>query len=267
MLFWTHIFDLLAKIGGIAAFVAMLILGNPPPPGKMDPVIFGLSFLAGGVVWWVGLRPLSSWLHARVRLGAALSWGQARRASMLFSPVRDLLRWHPLWEVKQLPAEERVAVIEEAMNRLQTERDAEAARWRAAPALSHAFKWGHWVAVILIAVATFGQLPPASWVNEFQARRFDGSYYPMITFLVLVVPVAGVLRWLEHATGARSVTLVSNPDPQQEGAAEEFPAASASPASSPAATSTPLVEKDRGIDPNDHSRFAPPPGLVKPRGE
>lgn len=259
MLFWTHIFDLLAKLAGMASAVAMFLLSVPNPPAKGHPILFIICFLAGIIIWWLWLRPLSSWLHARLRLGAPLSWAQARRASMLFSPVRDLLHWHPLWEVLQLPAQARVAAIEELMDQLQADQEAKAARQRAAPALSHAFRWLQWVVVAVAVVLTFANLPPASWISEFQAQTLDGAYYPILTFLIVALPVTGILRWLEHATAASKITVVSSPHLANE---TETPMASMS--STPATTFTPPVEKVQ-VDPNDHSRFAPP-DLLRPNG-
>ncbi len=252
MLFWTHIFDLLAKLAGIAITVALLLLNLPTPPAKVGFEIFILCFLVGIAIWWLLLRPLSSWLHARLRLGARLSWAQSRRASMLFSPVRDLLHWHPLWEVRQLPLEKRVPAIEEFMNQLQADQDDKAARQRGAPALSHAFRWLQWVVLAVAAVLTFANLPPASWVSEFQARRFDGAYYPILTFLIVALPVTSVLRWLEHATAPGQTTVVSNL------AATEEPHAPLDAATVSSQEQTVTKKQEKAVDPNDHSRFAPP---------
>lgn len=252
MLFWTHIFDLLAKLAGMALTMAMFLLSVPNPPAKGHPLFFILCFLAGILIWWFALRPLSSWLHARLRLGAPLSWAQARRASMLFSPVREMLHWHPMWEVRQLPAQTRVAAIEKFMDQLQAEQEEKAARLRAAPALSHAFRWLQWVVVVVAVVLTFANLPPASWVSEFQAHIFDGAYHPILTFLIVALPVAGILRWLEHATAPSNVTVVSNPS------ATEEPQAPLHAAMAPAQAQTVAKEQEKAVDPNDHSRFAPP---------
>lgn len=259
MLFWTHIFDLLAKLAFMALTMAMFLLSVPDSPAKGHPLLFVFCFLAGILIWWFALRPLSSWLHARLRLGARLSWAQARRASMLFSPVRDLLHWHPLWEVRQLPAQARVAAIEEFMDQMQANHEEKAARLRAAPALSHAFRWLQWVVVAVAVVLTFANLPPASWVSEFQARILDGAYHPILTFLIVALPVAGILRWLEHSTAPSKITVVSTPLSANE---TETPLAAMS--STPATTITPPVEKEQ-LDPNDHSRFAPP-DLRRPNG-
>ncbi len=252
MLFWTHIFDLLAKLAGMALTMAMFLLSVPNPPAKGHPLLFILCFLAGIVIWWLWLRPLSSWLHALLRLGAPLSWAQSRRASMLFSPVRDLLHWHPLWEVRQLPAQARVAAIEEFMNQMQAEQEEKAARLRAAPALSHAFRWLQWVVLAVAVVLTFANLPPASWVSEFQAQTFDGGYHPILTFLIVALPVTGVLRWLEHATAPSKITVVNHPS------ATEEPQASLQAAMASVEEQTVAKEQAKTIDPNDHSRFAPP---------
>ncbi|MCX6850262.1 MAG: hypothetical protein NTY98_15180 [Verrucomicrobia bacterium] len=250
MLFWTHIFDLLAKLAFMALTMAMFLLSVPDPPAKGHPLLFVFCFLAGILIWWFALRPLSSWLHARLRLGARLSWAQARRASMLFSPLRDLLHWHPLWEVRQLPAQARVAAIEEFMDQLQAEQEEKAARLRAAPALSHAFRWLQWVVLAVSVVLTFANLPPASWVSEFQAQIFDGAYHPILTFLIVALPVTGVLRWLEHATGPGKITIVSNPSATEE---PHAPLQTAM-----ASAQTVAKEQEKAVDPNDHSRFAPP---------
>lgn len=252
MLFWTHIFDLLAKLAGIAITVALLLLNLPTPPAKIGFEIFILCFLAGIVNWWLLLRPLSSWLHARLRLGARLSWAQSRRASMLFSPVHDLLHWQPLWEVRQMPLEKRVPAIEEFMNQLQADQNAKAALQRGAPALSHAFRWLQWVVVAVAVVLTFANLPPASWVSEFQARKFDGAYYPILTFLIVALPVTSVLRWLEHVTALGKTTVVSNPS------ATEEPHAPLDAAMASSQEQTVTMEQEKAVDPNDHSRFAPP---------
>lgn len=259
---WTHIFDLFAKLVCIALAILMFVLESHQPRQNADLVILAFSFVAGGVLWWVALRPLSSWLHARLRLGTSLSWDQARRASMLFSPVRfhDLLQWHPMWEVRQLPAEARTAAIEAGLSQLLAQREAKAAHWRAAPVVSHVFRWLRWGGVAALVVVPLGNLPPASWVSEFQAARFDGACYPMLTFVILAIPAAGCLALLESMLGPRSVTLVSNPAQP-----DDSPALVASALTSPAPAIPFPVEKGTVVDPSDHSRFAPPPGLISPR--
>jgi hypothetical protein len=258
---WTHIFDLLAKLASMALAVSLLLLSLPNPPAKGEPILFVFFFITGALVWWFALRPLSSWLHARVRLGARLSWAQARRASMLFSPVpnlfrldplQDLLVWHPLWEVRHLPEVQRAAAIEEALENLQAEQKARDELLRARSVGSHALRWMYWVAFAVILVLTLGNLPPASWVSEFQARVFDGAYYPLLTAVILMLPVGGLLIWLDNAITPRKVTAINNPSLTDN----TPPPAAISPF--PPVAVTPPVETEKVIDPNDHSRFAPP---------
>ncbi len=48
----------------------------------------------------------------------------------------------------------------------------------------------------LIAIVTLiAKIPPASWVNGFQAILTNGSYSPKLTIILLVVPSLG-LGWL-----------------------------------------------------------------------
>src|SRR5262245_19699175 len=44
------------------------------------------------------------------------------------------------------------------------------------------------MAVVVITLEIYG-LPPVSWINEWQAARMGGKYYPKLTFVILLLAV------------------------------------------------------------------------------
>src|SRR5689334_18947854 len=41
---------------------------------------------------------------------------------------------------------------------------------------------------LYVLYGTFADVGPAGWLNELQADWFDGSYYPKLTFVLLLIP-------------------------------------------------------------------------------
>lgn len=200
-MFWTHFYDLLAKLASIAIVVCIVIANGGNLPWGMAAVAFGVAFGA----WWYLFRPLSSKVYARMSLGTRLSLAQAKRASVLFSPVLNLTKWHPMRDVASLPESERTGSIISASDELLAYYDARAAQWREAPSFARLLRVVLWFFVGGSVIGSLSNVPPFSWISDMQAHLLEGKYYPIITAAVGVLPFGLALGMLEHKYGIRSI--------------------------------------------------------------
>ncbi|QQS06484.1 MAG: hypothetical protein IPK50_06180 [Fibrobacterota bacterium] len=105
MIFWTHIFDLLAKLLSIFLAIFLVIVVTGVIDGYpeiafyfMVPLLFILYF---GV-----FRTLSSLLYCSVILKMPVRFSQARELNRALSPLLSM-RWLTLKEVLAYPPEQR----------------------------------------------------------------------------------------------------------------------------------------------------------------
>ncbi len=105
MFFWTHIFDLLAKLISLFLAIALIIVvagaieGHPEiVPYATVPLLFLLYF---GV-----FRTLSSLLYCSIILKMPIRFSQARELNRALSPLASM-RWLTLKEVLAYPPEQR----------------------------------------------------------------------------------------------------------------------------------------------------------------
>jgi hypothetical protein len=201
MLFWTHIFDLLAKLAAMVIMFAIILLLDGIVPKDQFLVVLVVTMGAGFGAWWFLLRPLSSVAYARVRLDTDLSFAQARRASVLFSPIRNLTTWHPMRHVATLDESERAQAVLSATDALLAHHDARARQWRAAPAGARVLRVLLFVGLGWIAIGVLCDWPPFTLLSSAQARLMDGKYFPILSILVCSIPLGVAFRWLEKRYG------------------------------------------------------------------
>lgn len=124
MLFFTHIWDFLLKVGCILCLTLMPIIVHDRFFGvnadAVIPIIFSGTLLSI-VLYRQSISILASWLYARINLGAPVSLADAKRLRCLFQIHSDL-RWFPMKEVRQLPADQRRAALMGAADKLLGER-------------------------------------------------------------------------------------------------------------------------------------------------
>lgn len=198
VIFFSHIFDLLAKVLSFALFCFVVYsLGAEVKEDRLMAAIVAAPFVIFFYVFVA--RPLSSWLYALQRLDTRLTWSQARQACGVFCPMLSI-HWKPLEHVETLPESERAAAIMKGLADFRAEQAASHRAsldaWVSASLLGKALTVVKYVGFVIAAVLTFMDLPPASWISEFQAR-WDGRYSPTLTILVLVLGVAIVVTFVE----------------------------------------------------------------------
>lgn len=203
-MFWTHGYDLLCKIAGMAVIIGIFILGINLLPHEMPLLAGGIGIIVGGAVWYMSFRPLSSWCYSRFSLKADLTFADSRRASILFSPLFNLMKWHPMRQVKDLPQAQRRAAIMEAANELLAYHDERSQELRAAPLSAKILRALLWVLLIGVVVTGLGDLPPMSWVSGLQAMLFGGYYLTFVTVVVGMLPIFFGMVLLERKHGVRS---------------------------------------------------------------
>src|SRR4051794_28852677 len=69
--------------------------------------------------------------------------------------------------------------------------------------------------VIYLLYGTFADVGPAGWLNELQADWFGGSYYPKLTFVLLLIPamVLALPFGLGYDILARQGKFAHTPEP------------------------------------------------------
>jgi|GEM_PF-2567961 len=207
MFFWTHLFDLIAKIAGVAIVLAVILGLDGVVPRESFWIVFAGAFVIAGFIWWTVFRPLSSWCYARIWLGTKLTFFQAQRASILFSPLINLTKWHPMRQVRTLPVSERASAIVAATDDVAAYYDARRRQWREAPTSGKAVRAFLWILLFGVLAGVDQNLPPFSWISALQARLFGGSYYSILTFMIGALPIGIAFRVLERRLGIRSLDI------------------------------------------------------------
>jgi hypothetical protein len=206
MLFWTHRYDLLFKVIGLAVLIwAWLALGLAPPhdPTQSQEVTsFSLLMallVAGWVMVWRPLfRPLATWAYVARTFSVRLSWRQSHTLAPLFSLGTDNgLKWYPCLDVLELePARRLDALLERAAQVQASKKEGYFARTRKSSALGrllHPQTHIAWTVVsaagaVPILLGSLFQVGPAAGLVRLTAFP-DGHYYPTLTFLL------GLLFW------------------------------------------------------------------------
>lgn len=193
MLFWSHFFDLVAQLFGLAVAVAIMVFFEEFEWG------FVLGLGAGFAAWFYVFRPLSAWMYARLSLKTQLTWQNAKAATTLFSPsIWSGMEWHPMKEVRYLPDEERSIAIMRKVSMVREMRKRKWQGWISSGWLKKAHTAASIAVVFVAAAFSFAHLPPASWISELQMRLFrEDSYSPLLTTLLCALPFSLILKWLD----------------------------------------------------------------------
>jgi hypothetical protein len=207
---FTNFYDALCKI--LSFFVAALVI--LPQNGKVSDSMFQNVIYAGlvlaGLSWWFLFRPLSSWLYARFRLGANLTFGEAKQASVLFSPVLPIKEWYRMKHVKTLPPKERVAAIVGAANIVHR-------GWSQASRFERSLRAFLWISLGLTIILSRHQIPPFTWLSAIQTRLFGGSGdEKTILILTIVLPIAIAMAILEMRARLRSAMALQDDKTDRE---------------------------------------------------
>lgn len=202
---WTHIYDLLCKFAVIAMAVTLIVQGEGMVSEDQFWIVICIAAIVNIALWYIVLRPFSSWCYANLSLKAPMTFDHSRRASALFSPLLNLTQWHPMRHVKELPREEKCLAIMSAADDLLAYHDSRAREWRAAPSHAKILRVLLWSSTIGVVVMTEMNLPPFSWVSQLQTLVSGGSYLPIITMMVGCIPIGIAITRLERRYGVRSM--------------------------------------------------------------
>lgn len=216
---YTHFYDLICKAIALVVPLFLMIALTPLGKGKgVSSVWLTSMFVIVAALWWFLMRPISSWLYARLSLRTCLSWAQAKRASVLFSPVRDFSNWLPSKDVRSLPEDKRVGALMERADSLIECHETKASLWRNSPVTLRIYRVLSWLLILGGIVAALGNFPPFHLMTGIQEQIFDGSYYPFLNVFVGVIPGAIWLNILTRKVETRTVITQVTPiaDQQEE---------------------------------------------------
>jgi hypothetical protein len=121
MLFFTHIWDFVLKIGTILGITVMPLIVHDHIFGVNADVVIPTIFAGAALsilLYRQAISILASWLYARINLGAPISFTDAKRLRCLFQ-LHSNLQWFPMKEVRRLPAGQRRAALMDAAEKLQ----------------------------------------------------------------------------------------------------------------------------------------------------
>ena len=119
---WSNGWDLLLKIlwlfGGVILAVVLHLDDVAKSIGLTNDTVTGIiGFALWVLIYRQFLSTISSWLYARVSLGAPVTLGEARDLRRLFQSDFSF-KWIPLKDVKKLPKEQRRAAVMDALARV-----------------------------------------------------------------------------------------------------------------------------------------------------
>lgn len=197
---YTHFFDLLAKALSLGISMAV-IFGIPDLPDH-GFLIATLTIIPSFLVFVLFFRTLGSYCYARFSLRMDLSWGQAKKLNAALSPMFTLktnMEWLPLKEVKELEPEEKYnTALSLTAEWQQDHRDwwtDKATRLKNASFMVKLLTVIQWLLCIFFFIASFLNLPPASYLSQLYMSLFEtNSYSPTINALVLTIGTILIFR-------------------------------------------------------------------------
>ena len=199
---WTHIFDLLIKIGTFILIILLFLL----IPGLIDHPFIGIIFIL--VLWVLSIVFVAptpgSWLYCRIRLKMPISLSQASKLNRVLSPNPfrfnlDGQKWLPLLEVLEVESEKRYEEAMRVSNNWIAEREQKDRQKR--EEFSNASPASKTLTILIIGfiifcfIAAFTEIPPANYFIRFYCRIFDTDRYPVmliscLMILTIVGPIA-----------------------------------------------------------------------------
>lgn len=205
MLFWTHRFDLLAKLVGLGALaVCWVALGGGRVEGLGAWIWLSTLMLLGwALVWRPILRVAASWAYLRRELRATGTWRDAHALSILFTnDLGDGMKWHPCTDVAGLPPELRLPALHQRLSQVLEARSAGFfERSRRTSPIGRPLSpeaWLGWNIVMLagIAIVAVGMVAGVGPGTVLVGLLVDekGRYSPMLV-LVLGVAALGAMTW------------------------------------------------------------------------
>lgn len=201
---WTHPFDLAFKL--LSAVLAFCIVQLIPAPanGSIPLAIFGVLLLFY-VLYRFVFRTLATYLYCRATLKMELSLSQAAALNNAFSPVFSVnnMQWLPMKELRTAEPEHKYETA------LATYRSWALTRYEQRSEKIQAFKASSLqtklLTVILFAtvaffiVASFLNLPPASYVSLLVRKVFgQGGYNPILSMVILTTPMVMLFKWVDR---------------------------------------------------------------------
>ena len=113
MIFWTHFYNLVARLLTIVLSVALAVICgvfSHIQEGVLQLLAYALCFAIVCPVYSVFLRTVADWLYCAIALRTVLSWRDAWLVGYLFAMDRHG-QWMPMREVRQCSSEMRRDVL------------------------------------------------------------------------------------------------------------------------------------------------------------
>lgn len=208
MIYWTHIYDLFAKLVALVASVALTLWAITPLhlSSHVDGLMVAGSLVFLGIpLYFFLMRTVGSLMYCRIALGAKFSFGQARQLDGVLAPILPLL-WCPMKEVRDVADSgkfDAAVRLAEAWKRERRQfvqdRDQ---RLKEQPSWFRLVR-GILTALAIIAFAMgFMVIPPFDKLAAFQAA-FDSthSYSAILNGVLGALPPLILLKFLDVRVG------------------------------------------------------------------
>ncbi|MDB6120769.1 MAG: hypothetical protein JWO08_4550 [Verrucomicrobiaceae bacterium] len=226
MIFWTHFYDLLAKIAAllVTVLLAIGVLSLFGPSPQIFAVGCALSALVIGIPLYIFVfRTLGTMIYCRQRLKASFTFDQAKQLNFALAPAAQLI-WCPLLAVRDVEVHQKFPEALRLATNWQQER--KLFQTDRAEILSEQTGTYKLVRCTMLAIATVGfgagyfAFPPTDRLAAFQASfGDDGKYSPMLNgLLVAILPII-VVRIMDARKGIHANHITRKNGGQQIDAA------------------------------------------------
>ena len=210
-MFYSHVYDLFAKLLILAILVATLFIFQVDKWQSLminhwglreGQTIFFISLALGLFaiplllfVYLPVLAPAAGWCYLRFSLKTPVSWAVAKKTESMFRPTLKRLEWLPLTDLKKLPEEEREATLLTVFEGFQLNQDRYRHKHIVDDYLRHNLSKNGYIAFQIVFGLLFlwisydaldhRGLP--NWLNLLQLKYLGGKYYPVVSFVFALV--------------------------------------------------------------------------------
>ena len=229
MIFFTHLYDFIAKLGSlILGGLLSYLLFSPYRPGPVFNVLFALGTVTLAFLLYLWrARTLGSLAYCRFSLGGKFTFAQARQFNGVLAPLTPV-PWYPMWHVRFALPEDKLAEAVRAADAWKEERrqfQEERTRRLKIRSLPHRVIYGILGALILVGfIAGFFVIPPTDKLARLLASfSDDGTFNPMFNGLIVCLIPCIFLHLMNMRLGIypHHVTAVGKPDNQAPPQGEE----------------------------------------------
>ena len=197
---WTHIYDLFLKL--ITMFLVFILL-EILHLEKNIIIHIVLAIVLFLIIYTFIFRTIATYLYCRLTLKMNVSLEQAKNLNGAFSPIFPLnFKWLPMKELKSIDNnikyETAIGIYQKWQKENKTTRVQYIDNFKNSQLKIKLLTLSGGLLIGYFIIASFFNIPPASWVTEIFCKLFETqTYSPILNCILLILPTVLIFIKIE----------------------------------------------------------------------